>query len=80
MNIISICIPTYKRPEMLKKLIGSILECYIKLDVIKKINIIIVDNDPSKSAETVAKNYISQTNFPFVFYYDMLKNSFVKIG
>lgn len=52
---INICIPTYKRPEMLKKLILSIIGCNIDKSLILDIHIIIVDNDIDKSAELVIK-------------------------
>ena len=51
MNNIAICIPTYKRPLMLKKLILSIYQSNINTNLIKNINIIILDNDIEKTAE-----------------------------
>jgi len=55
MNKIVICIPTFKRPEMLKKLVLSILDCNIDTSLISSRNIVIVDNDAEMSAEaTVA--------------------------
>ena len=53
MNRIAVCIPTYKRPLMLKKLLSSIFECSIDASLIRDINIIIVDNDDERTAETV---------------------------
>ena len=50
---VAICIPTYKRPLMLQKLLLSILDCNIDKSIIKDINIIVVDNDIDKTAETV---------------------------
>jgi succinoglycan biosynthesis protein ExoM len=52
MNNITICIPTYKRREMLSNLIISILNCTIDKTRINNITLIIVDNDPERSAET----------------------------
>lgn len=52
MNKIVICIPTYKRPEMLKKLVSSILECNLNKALIRDVDIVIVDNDVSKTAES----------------------------
>jgi len=51
MNKIIVCIPTYQRPELLKKLVISILECNIDRSLIKDVSIIIVDNDAGKTAE-----------------------------
>jgi glycosyltransferase involved in cell wall biosynthesis len=53
---IVICIPTFKRPEMLRNLVLSILECNIDKSLIISRSIVIVDNDAEKSAEkTVAE-------------------------
>ncbi len=51
MNTIAICIPTYRRPLLLSKLITGILESSIDNSIIKNVNIIIVDNDAMRSAE-----------------------------
>ncbi len=53
MNRIAVCIPTYKRPSMLKKLLLSIFECRIDVSLIAEINLIIVDNDAERTAEAV---------------------------
>lgn len=50
---IAICIPTFKRPLMLKKLVQSIIECNLNRTLIKNINIIVVDNDVEKTAESL---------------------------
>ena len=50
---LAICIPTYKRPVMLKKLILSIINNQIDNSLIKKFNIIIVDNDIDRTAEGI---------------------------
>lgn len=43
-------VPTYKRPDMLKKLISSIYACSIDPHLIKKVDIILVDNDIDQTA------------------------------
>lgn len=58
MNKIVIAIPTYKRTEMLKKLILSIKDCIINKSIIGEIRIIVVDNDIEKSAEDTVKNLL----------------------
>src|SRR5665647_3191 len=50
---LTICIPTYKRPVMLKKLVQSIIVCNLNKTLIKDVNIIVVDNDVDKTAELV---------------------------
>jgi succinoglycan biosynthesis protein ExoM len=47
---IAICIPTYRRPLLLKKLVLSISKCNIDVSLIKNFTIIIVDNDDCKTA------------------------------
>jgi glycosyltransferase involved in cell wall biosynthesis len=69
MNNIIICIPTYKRPEMLKKLIQSIANCNLNRTLIKNINIIVVDNDVDKTAELVIKELSNIFNHTFKIYY-----------
>jgi succinoglycan biosynthesis protein ExoM len=51
MNKIAICIPTYKRPLLLRKLVLSIIGCRLNKTLIKDVSIIIVDNDIDKTAE-----------------------------
>lgn len=53
MNSIAICIPTFKRPLMLKKLLMSISKINIDESLIKEVNIIIVDNDIERTAEII---------------------------
>jgi len=53
-NIV-ICIPTYKRPQMLKKLLLSIIENNVNKALIKDINIIVIDNDVDKTAEKISQ-------------------------
>jgi succinoglycan biosynthesis protein ExoM len=50
---IVICIPTYKRPLMLERLILSLIGCKFNKSLIKVDHIIIVDNDIDKTAEFV---------------------------
>ena len=62
MHKISVCIPTYKRPLLLEKLILSIVENGIDALLIKDLNIIVVDNDSDKSAEAIT-NELKQKFF-----------------
>jgi len=50
---IAVCIPTYRRPAMLKQLLVSIFENNVDISLINEMDIIIVDNDKDKSAEPV---------------------------
>lgn len=50
---IAICIATYKRPLMLEKLILSVEQCNIDKNIIKDVDIIVMDNDALKSGEQI---------------------------
>jgi succinoglycan biosynthesis protein ExoM len=53
MNDIAVCIPTYKRPLMLQKLILSIKDCIIDELLIKNLSVIVIDNDVEKTAASI---------------------------
>jgi succinoglycan biosynthesis protein ExoM len=53
-NKIVICIPTYKRPDQLSRLVLTISNCEVNKSLIGKINVIIVDNDIAMTAEQSA--------------------------
>jgi succinoglycan biosynthesis protein ExoM len=53
---LTICIPTYRRPLMLKQLLFSIFENKMDISLINEMDIIIVDNDIEKSAETIVNS------------------------
>lgn len=55
---ICVCIPTFKRPYLLKKLIAAIEEQ--KTDGIFRISIVVVDNDRKESARDVVKLFRSK--------------------
>lgn len=68
---VTICIPTYKRLEMLKQLIDSISHCKINTSLINKINIIVVDNDIDKTAKsTINKLKKEIIEFSVLHYYN----------
>lgn len=53
--IIDICIATYKRPDLLKKLLLSLITQETKGEF--RFNIIVVDNDAQRSAETTVREF-----------------------
>lgn len=69
MYSITICIPTYKRPLFLNKLLCSINESKINRSLIKEINIIIVDNDIEKTAEITVNEIKEKLNVYFTIEY-----------
>jgi len=69
MNNIAICIPTYKRIELLKKLIDSIYNCKIDDTLINDINVIVVDNDAEMTAKNLLDNLKKNEKKPFRLHY-----------
>lgn len=65
-NYISVCICTYKRPQLLKKLLAN-LEKQIT-DGLIRFTVVIVDNDPDKSAETTVKKIKNESQLNIEFY------------
>ncbi len=53
--LVSFCIPTYKRPDLLAETIRSVLN-----QTYSQIEIIVSDNDPQKSAKPVVKTFRSK--------------------
>jgi len=68
----SVCINTYKRPELLKKLLISLINQ--KLDDDITFEIIVVDNDPLKQGELVVKEILSNNNFQIGYFTQPEKN------
>ena len=69
MNHVVIGIPTYKRPAMLEKLLKSIDANNIAEELISKIDIVVVDNDMEKSAESVVSKYNGDKNNEHMVHY-----------
>lgn len=68
---LAVCIPTYQRPLMLKKLIFSIFENKIDKTLINNVDIIIVDNDIARSAEATVIDINEDNINPMkLFYYN----------
>ena len=47
---VSVVIPTFRRPELLRVAIGSVLE---QRGLVVGLEIVVIDNDPAKSAERI---------------------------
>ena len=54
----SVCIATYKRPELLKKLMDSLLNQ--KNIIFSEVELIVVDNDAEGSARNIVESYIGK--------------------
>jgi succinoglycan biosynthesis protein ExoM len=70
--ICTICIATYKRPYLLRKLLDSILSQNLLENVI--LQVVIVDNDCDKSAEKIVQEYKNRENITFEYYVQPEKN------
>lgn len=57
MQKIAVCIPTYKRPQLLLTTLKSIANSDISGSSIKKVDIIVVDNDRERTAESTVKAF-----------------------
>jgi succinoglycan biosynthesis protein ExoM len=68
----SVCINTYKRPELLKKLLESINVQQFDKNIM--LEIIVVDNDQDQSAKFVVSNYSLVSKFPVKYFIQPKKN------
>lgn len=70
--LISICIATYQRPQLLIKLLDSISELELPDNI--NIEIIIVDNDADLSAKEVIKEYLDRSKLNLFYFDQPIKN------
>lgn len=70
MSTISVCICTYKRPELLNKCIESVINyAFETID-----EIIVVDNDPGGSAHEIVNELASKYNKPIKYFHEPVPN------
>lgn len=67
-NYITVCICTYKRPHLLKKLLSKIENQII--DGLTRFNVLIVDNDPDKSAKIMVTQIKKESKLNIEFYHE----------
>lgn len=70
--VCSVCIATYKRPALLKKLIQSFYEQKEMDDI--TLEIIIVDNDDKESAKEIVAEFADQTSITVSYYNQPIPN------
>jgi succinoglycan biosynthesis protein ExoM len=70
--VCSVCIATFKRPELLKKLIQSLFEQKGIDDI--KLEIIIVDNDIEKSAKKIVAEFSDTSSITISYYEQPIQN------
>jgi len=71
-NVCSVCIATFKRPELLKKLIQSLFDQKKIDDII--LEIIIVDNDVEKSAKKIVTEFSDTFSITISYYAQPIQN------
>lgn len=62
---IDICIATYKRPQLLNKLLKSI-STQINIEF-SKLRVIIIDNDPEQTARKVVESFFADKNISYIY-------------
>ncbi|GAB4294730.1 MAG: glycosyltransferase family 2 protein [Ignavibacteriaceae bacterium] len=70
--VISVCIPTYKRPALLTKLLHSLYSQDLPDET--NLEIILVDNDPGKSAEIIVRKFSDTERITVRYYNQPVKN------
>jgi len=70
--ICTVCIATYKRRELLKHLLDSLL--YQKLPQDTELQVIVVDNDKERTVEDLVRKYKNKANIKFEYYVQPIKN------
>ena len=71
-NVCSVCVATFKRPELLRKLIQSLFDQKKIDDII--LEIIIVDNDVEKSAKEIVAEFSDTSSITISYYEQPIQN------
>jgi succinoglycan biosynthesis protein ExoM len=69
---ISVCICTYKRPQLLQRLLREVMNQ--ETNELFTYSVVVVDNDSLRSAESVVSQFASESNIPFVYYVEPRQN------
>jgi succinoglycan biosynthesis protein ExoM len=62
---ISVCICTYKRPQLLQRLLHEVVKQ--ETNGLFTYSVVVVDNDSMRSAESVVSQFASESNTPFMY-------------
>lgn len=71
-NVCSVCVATFKRPELLRKLIQSLFDQKEIEDIL--LEIIIVDNDVDKSAKEIVSEFIDTPSINISYFSQPVQN------
>src|SRR6478736_3671995 len=69
---ISVCICTFKRPEMLRRLLEAVGQQRVETGL--TFSIVVVDNDETRSAEAVAVDFARTTSIPVSYHCETRRN------
>ena len=70
--VCSVCVATYKRPQTLDGLLRSLVQQALPKDVV--LEVIVVDNDPERSAESLVRQYENTREITFQYFSQPIKN------
>lgn len=70
--LLSVCIATFQRPELLKKLLKSLVSQDLGKNIV--LEIIIVDNDKNETARNIVKEFIDTDKFKYSYLVQPEKN------
>ena len=59
-NALAICIPTYKRNQSLENLLAALLEQEIAISDPPKVSILVIDNNPDRSAQASVERFVGR--------------------
>lgn len=80
MQNVAVCIPTYKRPQLLLKTLNSICDNDISGSGIGRVEIIVVDNDAERTAETAVQGFRNAVSDIFhIKYYNYSKKGLANV-
>lgn len=80
MHHLVVCIPTYKRPELLVRTLQSILDNDLTGEGNWRVDIVVVDNDTNRTAESTTKSFnVSEDSFFKIHYHNFGQKGLSKV-
>lgn len=71
-TLCSVCVATYKRPQLLENLLTSLKNQFLPENI--RMEVIVVDNDPEESAQAIVKKFKSSTSVRYHYFTQPAKN------
>ena len=80
MHHLVVCIPTYKRPELLVRTLQSILDNDLTGEGNWRVDIVVVDNGTDRTAESTTKSFnVSGDSFCKIYYHNFGQKGLSKV-